>query len=78
MECYSGAVDSSKRAEHSQRRTGPSATQAGLCASCCHCRVIESDRGSVFYRCELSSTDAAFPKYPRLPVLQCGGYTGKK
>jgi len=37
-------------------------------------RRMESDRGSVFYMCQRSSTDAAFPKYPRLPVLQCKGY----
>ena len=37
-------------------------------------RRIESDRGSIFYLCERSATDARFPKYPRLPVLQCVGY----
>lgn len=37
-------------------------------------RLIESDRGSTFYLCERFATDANFPKYPRLPVLQCAGY----
>jgi hypothetical protein len=37
-------------------------------------RQIKSDRGSVFYMCQLSATDSSFPKYPRLPVLQCSGY----
>jgi hypothetical protein len=46
----------------------------GLCASCKHVRRIESDRGSVFYLCELSKVDPRFPKYPRLPVLICAGY----
>jgi hypothetical protein len=46
----------------------------GLCADCRFMRRIESDRGSTFYLCERSATDAAFPKYPRLPVLQCPGY----
>jgi hypothetical protein len=32
-----------------------------------------SDRGSVFYRCELAKTNPDFPKYPRLPVLSCSG-----
>jgi len=45
-----------------------------LCASCTHMRRIVSDRGSVFYLCELSKTDPRFPKYPRLPVLACVGY----
>jgi len=46
----------------------------GLCADCRFKRLIESDRGSTFYLCEKSMTDARFPKYPRLPVLQCAGY----
>ena len=47
---------------------------AGLCASCAHARIITSARGSVFYLCELSVTQAAFARYPVLPVLACGGY----
>lgn len=46
----------------------------GLCATCLFMRRMESDRGSMFYLCQLSATDPAFPKYPRLPVLQCSGY----
>ena len=46
----------------------------GLCANCRFMRVMESDRGSIFYLCGLSSTDPVFPKYPRLPVLQCSGF----
>jgi hypothetical protein len=47
---------------------------AGLCADCRHMRRMRSDRGSTFYLCAKSATDPAFPKYPRLPVLQCPGY----
>lgn len=46
----------------------------GLCADCRFMRLMESDRGSTFYLCERSATDASFPKYPRLPVLRCMGY----
>ena len=46
----------------------------GLCSTCEHMRRVESDRGSVFYRCALADTDPRFAKYPRLPVLQCDGY----
>jgi hypothetical protein len=46
----------------------------GLCASCRYMRRVESDRGSTFYFCEQSLTDSSFPKYPRLPVVQCRGY----
>ncbi len=47
---------------------------AGLCATCVQVRRITSDRGSVFYLCQLSKTDPRFPKYPRLPVSSCDGY----
>ncbi len=46
----------------------------GLCATCLHSRKIQSDRGSLFFLCQLSETDPTFPKYPRLPVLSCPGY----
>ena len=49
-------------------------TRVGLCAGCQFVRRMESDRGSVFYMCQRSATDPSFPKYPRLPVLQCAGY----
>jgi hypothetical protein len=56
----------------------PSAAQhPGLCGDCIHARRIQSDRASMFYQCQLSFTDARFPKYPRLPVLHCSGYEKK-
>ena len=48
--------------------------RAGLCASCTHAQVVTSSRGSVFQLCRLSFTDPRFPRYPPLPVLECGGY----
>lgn len=48
--------------------------EAGLCMDCRFARVIRSDRGSVFYQCTKSFEDPRFPKYPRLPVLDCSGY----
>lgn len=47
----------------------------GLCANCLHARVIASAKGSQFLLCQLSQSDSRFPKYPRLPVLQCPGHT---
>jgi hypothetical protein len=57
----------------------PAADRAriGLCLDCCHARAIASARGSSFYLCALSETDPDFPKYPRLPVLQCSGHKPK-
>ena len=51
--------------------------RVGLCFDCVHAQLIRSDRGSTFYRCKLSDSDPSFPKYPRLPVLQCAGYIRK-
>lgn len=48
---------------------------AGLCATCSHSRQVESDRASTFYLCERSASDPSFPKYPRLPVVKCPGYS---
>jgi len=56
----------------------PSSTQknfTGLCANCAHGKMIESAKGSTFLLCQLSQSDPRFPKYPRLPVLSCAGYT---
>jgi hypothetical protein len=49
-------------------------SEAGLCAGCTSGQRVVSARGSVFWRCERSAEDPAFPKYPRLPVLRCPGY----
>jgi hypothetical protein len=47
---------------------------AGLCGVCRHHRVTGNRRGSRFYLCELSKTDARFPRYPALPVVRCAGF----
>ena len=46
----------------------------GLCDSCRHQRIVRSGRGSVFTMCLRSKTDPAFPKYPRVPVLEFSGH----
>lgn len=48
--------------------------RVGLCLECRFAQVVESERGSVFYLCQRSRTDPAFPKYPALPVVRCSGY----
>jgi hypothetical protein len=64
--CYSARVTTSESATHQKR--------AGLCADCIHSRRIESDRGSIFFLCQLALINPQFQKYPRLPVLSCPGY----
>ena len=47
---------------------------AGLCEHCRHQRVVRTTRGSRFSLCGRHTTDPGFPKYPRVPVLECRGY----
>jgi hypothetical protein len=47
---------------------------AGLCQRCRHQRLVPNTRGSVFSLCERSRSDERFPRYPRLPVLECAGF----
>jgi hypothetical protein len=49
--------------------------RVGLCFSCAHTVRIVSARGSTFYLCEWSKIDAAFPRYPRLPMIACAAWT---
>ena len=58
--------------DSAKRRQG--ASPEGLCATCRYQQRITNDRGSAFVLCDLSRTDARFPRYPRLPVQQCEGY----
>lgn len=49
-------------------------SRTGLCDTCQHARRIASGRGSAFLLCLRSKDDPHYPKYPRLPVVQCAGY----
>ena len=53
---------------------GTNEDRVGLCGNCRHARIVESPRGSTFYLCRRSESDARFPKYPPLPVWTCIGY----
>lgn len=62
---------------NSPDRGAPDAERArrvGLCARCRHARRVVSSKGSEFWMCALSKTDARFAKYPPLPVLRCDGF----
>jgi hypothetical protein len=51
---------------------------AGLCDRCRHQRIVENTRGSSFSLCELSRTNPDFPRYPRLPVETCAGFSARE
>jgi hypothetical protein len=48
---------------------------AGLCEGCAHVRIISSPKGARFYLCRLAYANPAFPRYPRIPVVSCSGFT---
>jgi hypothetical protein len=50
----------------------------GLCDSCAHQRLVRSGRGSEFSLCRLAASDPRFPKYPRVPVLECAGFEPRR
>ena len=56
------------------KNTTDEEAHVGLCLHCRHARIVISRAESRFYLCKRFRTDPAYPKYPRLPVLQCGGY----
>lgn len=47
---------------------------AGLCEECYLGSRVTSSRGSTFFLCKQSLVDPNYPRYPRLPVLQCEAY----
>ncbi len=53
---------------------GPAPTEAGLCPTCLHRRLVGNRKGSLFSLCRRSELDRRYPRYPPLPVLRCDGY----
>ncbi|GEM_PF-6703901 len=50
----------------------------GLCGTCRHAKRIETAR-STFWMCQRAADEPrVFAKYPRLPVVGCGGYEGRE
>ena len=47
-----------------------------LCETCGNVREVRTAR-SRFLLCELSLTNAAYPKYPPQPVVGCDGYQAR-
>jgi hypothetical protein len=49
----------------------------GLCDTCVHQQLVRNTKGSTFSLCERSREDAAYARYPRLPVLSCPGHEAR-
>jgi hypothetical protein len=39
-----------------------------------HQQLVPNTRGSVFSLCRRSREDPSYPRYPRIPVLECRGF----
>ena len=50
----------------------------GLCDVCIHQRVVGNTRGSRFSLCGRSKHDERFPRYPRMPVVDCVGFAPRE
>ena len=48
-----------------------------LCDTCKSMREVRTER-SRFLLCQLSVTNAAYPKYPPQPVVRCNGYEARQ
>ncbi|HEX3173682.1 MAG TPA: hypothetical protein VHQ43_05630 [Solirubrobacterales bacterium] len=53
------------------------ASVRGLCDTCLHQKLVPNTRGSVFSLCLRSREDPAYPRYPRIPVLDCPGHESR-
>ena len=50
--------------------------KASLCDTCEHQKLVRTGRGSTFSMCLRHRTEPErYPKYPRLPVRECAGYS---
>ena len=58
--------------------TSPDSDAAGWCARCQYCQRIRTARGATFYLCKRAQFDSAYPRYPRVPVVQCAGFVAAR
>lgn len=54
---------------------GSTGMDPGLCGHCRHGHQTLTRRGPIYLRCLLAARDPAWPKYPRLPVRSCSGFS---
>ena len=68
------ARDSGRRQSPLSRIDSVEVTLRGLCERCRWCREVPNRRGTVYLLCRRSEEDPSYPRYPALPVLECGGF----
>ena len=55
----------------------PHTMTQSLCEQCTWMRPVVTPKGSRFLLCQLSTTNADYPKYPPQPVVRCAGFQQK-
>jgi hypothetical protein len=58
--------------------SGARMMKPSLCETCMRMREVVTPKGSRFLLCEVSRSDAAYPKYPAQPVVRCASYEKKE
>ena len=48
--------------------------EVGLCSICDHALRRVSAKGGTYWCCDRASSEAAFRRYPALPVEKCAGF----
>ncbi len=48
--------------------------KVGLCSNCKRASILTSAKGFSYWRCGRADSDAAFRRYPTLPVEDCAGF----
>ena len=48
--------------------------KVGCCSICNHASTLIGAKGTPFWRCDQSDSDAAFRRYPTLPVEDCARF----
>ncbi len=48
--------------------------KVGLCSICKRASILASAKGFSYWRCGRADSDAAFRRYPTLPVEDCAGF----
>ena len=54
--------------------TGQRDPTVGCCSICNHASILVGAKGILFWRCGRADSDAAFRRYPTLPVEDCAGF----
>jgi len=66
---------SERQQSERQESASPALTvEPGLCGTCRHASVKETNRGTAYLRCTRAAWDDRLARYPSLPRTDCAGF----